>query len=56
MRKASLLVKVFHVLINYEGNNQWSFRVRSLVKNADSIFKINEEYEESKSSIWSNKT
>ena len=46
MRKGALLVKSFHIIIAYESNNFWSFRVRSTFKNSDTEFKVEEEFEE----------
>ena len=46
MRKGALLVKSFHILIAYESNGVWSFRVRSTFKNSDTEFKVDEEFEE----------
>jgi hypothetical protein len=46
MRKAALLVKSFHIIIEYESNNIWAFRVRSTFKNSDTEFKVDEEFKE----------
>ncbi len=46
LRKGALLVKAPNVLIAYDGNDKWSFRIRSTFKNTDTEFKLGEEYEE----------
>ena len=41
LKKAAIFV-----LIAYDGNDKWSFRIRSTFKNTDTEFKLNEEFEE----------
>ena len=50
LKKAALLVRAPNILIAYDGNDKWSFRIRSTFKNTDTEFKINEEFEEGKNS------
>jgi hypothetical protein len=46
LKKAAIFVKAPNILIAYDGNDKWSFRIRSTFKNTDTEFKLNEEFEE----------